>query len=106
MLIASANWELKSLDRPRVQYTPDGWIMIYAGSLIEKRGLAYSPDGIQWETYPDNPFLTSSNFPIANAKTWDTTLLFHNEAYYYFMEIGTLSGTDLYLTVHNGRLHP
>jgi hypothetical protein len=79
--------------------------MIYqAGAAVEMRGLAISNDGIQWEKYPGNPIFRKDVFPISNAKTWDTNLLYHDGIYYYFMELGTMNGTDLYLTTHQGSL--
>lgn len=100
-----ADWEFNKVDRPRLVKTPDGWIMLYqAGTAIEQRGLAISRDGIRWEKYPANPIFTKDVFPIPNAKTWDTNLLYHEDTFYYFMEIGTLSGTDLYLATQQGSL--
>lgn len=98
-------WEYKKADRPRVVRSPDGWVMIYqAGSSVDQRGLAISEDGITWETYSENPVFSRDVFPIPNARAWDTNLLYHDGAYYYFMEIGTLNGTDLYLAKHEGSL--
>jgi len=103
--MAGADWESIKVDRPRVTKSPDGWVMIYqAGLQVENRGIAISDDGIHWEKYPANPIFGSDVFPIPNAKTWDTNLLYQDGIYYYFMEIGTLSGTDLYLTTHEGTL--
>ena len=104
VLTVQAAWELKWVDRPRVTRSPDGWVMIYQAGHIEMRGLALSNDGIDWQTYPSNPLFTSDSFPIPRAKTWDTTLLYHEGVYYYFMELGSLSGTDIYLTAHQGSL--
>ena len=105
VLIPEESWETTKVDRPRVQQTPDGWIMIYQGGAnVEERGLAISPDGIEWEKYGANPFITGESFPVSSARTWDTSLLYHDGTYYYFMEIGTLAGTDLYLTTHSGSL--
>ena len=105
VFIPSAEWESNKVDRPRVVKTPDGWVMLYqAGSAVEQRGLAISRDGIHWEKYPANPIFTKEVFPIPNAKTWDTNLLYYEDAFYYFMEIGSLSGTDLYLATHQGTL--
>jgi len=103
VLVADADWEYAKVDRPRVTKSPDGWVMIFqAGAKIEERGLAISDDGIHWEKYSGNPMFTKDSFPIPNAKTWDTNLLYHDGTYYYFMELGTLSGTDIYLTTHTG----
>lgn len=104
VLTTSMDWEYNKVDRPRVVHTPDGWIMIYQGGSIEMRGIALSDDGIHWEKYDGNPIFDSKAFPIPNAKTWDTNLVYQDGTYYYFMEIGTLSGTNLYLTTHEGSL--
>jgi len=81
-----------------VTRSPDGWVMLYQG------GLALSDDSIHWQTYPFNPVFTKESFPIPNAKIRDTTLLHHEGVDYYFMELGSLNGTDLYLTTHQGAL--
>ncbi|HKI55395.1 MAG TPA: hypothetical protein VJ987_14820 [Anaerolineales bacterium] len=105
VLVADADWEYNKVDRPRVVNSPDNWVMIYqAGTKVEERGLAISNDGIHWERYSANPIFDQDVFPIPNAKTWDTNLLYHEGTYYYFMELGTLSGTDLYLTTRQGTL--
>ena len=105
VLVPEGEWEYHSVDRPRVVNSPDGWVMIYqAGIRVEERGLAASNNGITWERYSKNPIFTKEAFPIPNAKSWDTNLLYHDGAYYYFMEIGSLSGTDLYVAKHEGEL--
>ncbi|HJR81653.1 MAG TPA: hypothetical protein VJ821_16390 [Anaerolineales bacterium] len=105
VLTKGIDWEYHRVDRPRVVKSPDGWVMIYqAGISVELRGLAVSNDGIHWEKYPENPIFNEDVFPIPNAKTWDTNLLYHDGTYYYFMELGTLNGTDLYLASHQGLL--
>jgi predicted GH43/DUF377 family glycosyl hydrolase len=104
VLRADADWDLSKIDRPRVTRSPDGWVMLYQGGPIANRGLALSVDGVHWQTYPDNPVFTRQSFPIPNANTWDTALLYQDGMYYYFMELGTLAGTDLYLTTHQGTL--
>lgn len=105
VFVKGADWEYIKVDRPRVVITPDGWVMIYQGGIsVETRGLAISNDGIHWEKYSANPIFNKEMFPIPNAKTWDTNLLYHDGTYYYFMELGSLDGTDLYLTTHQGLL--
>jgi predicted GH43/DUF377 family glycosyl hydrolase len=102
---SQSGWEYKKVDRPRVVHAPDGWVMIYqAGTSVDQRGLAISEDGIAWKTHPENPVLHTDVFPIPNARTWDTNLVYHDGAYYYFMEIGTLNETNLYLAKHEGSL--
>jgi len=98
-----ADWEYNTVNRPRVVKSPDGWVMIYqAGNSVETRGLAVSNDGIHWERYSGNPIFKKEVFPIPNAKTWDTNLLYQDGTYYYFMELGSLKATNLYLTTHKG----
>lgn len=105
VLVAGADWELTKVDRPRVVKTPDGWVMLYQGGpAIEARGLALSRDGLHWQKYPANPIFHRDVFPIPNAKTWDANLLYHEGAYYYYLELGSLSGTNLYLAAHHGSL--
>ncbi len=105
VFVSNDTWEYKKADRPRVVHSPDGWVMIYqAGSSVDQRGLAISANGISWKTYAGNPVFSTDVFPIPHAKSWDTNLLYHDGAYYYFMEIGTLDGTDLYLAKHEGSL--
>ncbi len=105
VFVADQDWESSKVDRPRVTRSPDGWVLIYqGGSSVENRGLALSNDGVVWKKYPANPIFNSDAFPIPNAKTWDTSLLYREGMYYYFMELGTLSHTDLYLTIHQGTL--
>ncbi len=104
ILKADMDWEFSKVDRPRVQYSPDGWVIIFQAGPIEQRGLALSNDGIHWKKYPENPIFTSEKFPIPGAKTWDTNLVYHDGVYYYFMELGTLDGTNIYLTAHQGQL--
>lgn len=105
VFVHGEEWESNRVDRPRVVKSADGWVMIYQGSAsVETRGLAISNDGIHWEKYESNPIFSKDVFPIPRAKTWDTNLLHHDGTYYYFMEIGTFDGTDLYLTTHEGPL--
>jgi predicted GH43/DUF377 family glycosyl hydrolase len=102
---ASEEWEGSRVDRPRVVQSPDGWVMIYqGGATVERRGLALSNDGMQWEKYPANPVFHQEVFPIPRARTWDTNLLYHDGTYYYFLELGTLNATNLYLATHQGPL--
>jgi hypothetical protein len=78
--------------------------MIYQGGSFEMRGLALSNDGVLWENYPSNPIFTTESFPIPRAKTFDTNLVYLDGVYYYFMEVGNVYGTNLYLTKHQGAL--
>lgn len=77
--------------------------MIYqGGTRVDTRGLAFSQDGVTWKKYSDNPILSTDEFPIPFARTWDTALVYQDGRYLYLMELGDLGGTDLYLAGHRG----
>lgn len=104
VLAPGQGWDAGSVNRPEVQRTPDGWVMVYqGGGDLNNRGLAFSTDGVVWKPHPDNPVLTQRDFPNGGT-TWDTALVFHDGAYHYFMEIGSLAFTNIFLAVHQGPL--
>jgi predicted GH43/DUF377 family glycosyl hydrolase len=105
VIVGSGSWDQSKADRPRVVLAADGWVMIYTGSILNNRGLAFSADGIQWEQYANNPVITEEDFPISGT-TWDTNLVYFEGTYFYFMEIGTLARTAIFLATHDGPLHP
>ena len=97
------DWESSTVDRNRVQQTPDGWVMIYQGGNTTTRGLATSDDGITWIKDPNNPIINGRDLPKKGANTWDTALVHYNELYYYYMEVGS-AVTDIYLATHAGSI--
>lgn len=103
VLIPSGGWDTRIANRPIVQLTPDGYVMIYMGTIINRRGLAVSQDGIHWNPYERNPMITGSDFPISGS-TWDTALLYVDGVYFYYMEIGTMAATNIYVTTHKGSI--
>jgi hypothetical protein len=94
-------WATQGVDRARVVVAPEGWLMVYQGGALVKRGLAHSDDGLAWTADPDNPRLTLADFPFS-ATMWDTALVYHDGVYYYYTELGSMAGTDIYLAVHEG----
>ncbi len=102
-----AEWEGRGVDRPiMVLNDLDGWLMLYqGGSNLNQRGLAFSEDGISWTRHPENPILTRELLPKPGT-TWDTNLVYHDGTYYWFLEIGSLVATDIYLATHEGPLAP
>ena len=105
VLQSSSEWEQRSINRPEVLQTADGWVMIYAGKGLNQRGLAFSPDGQNWTAFAGNPIIGLRDLPI-RATTWDTALLYHEGTYFYYMEIGSLLSTDIYLAQYTGMLPP
>ena len=105
VLTPEEDWTTDGVDRMRTQLTPEGWVMVYQGGALIKRGLAFSQDGIHWARHPENPVLELSDFPFSGTM-WDTNLLYQDGVYYYFTEIGSMAGTDIYLAIHEGEIMP
>jgi hypothetical protein len=80
--------------------------MFHMGNDLVMRGLSFSDDGIQWTQHPDNPIITHEHFPVPNTTTWDTALVYHDNTYFYYMEIGTGAATDIFLATFEGLLRP
>jgi predicted GH43/DUF377 family glycosyl hydrolase len=100
VLVAEAEWEDGSLDRPRVARTPDGLVMVYSGADLTDRGVAVSSDGVTWERDGDLPAITQDDFPV-DGRCWDASLIYRDGSLHYILEIGSGSasggGTQLYL---------
>jgi len=99
------DWTTDGVDRARVVFSSEGWVMVYQGGALIKRGLAFSLDGIRWVRHPGNPVLELQDFPFSGTM-WDTNLVYHEGVYYYYTELGSMAGTDLYLAVHEGAIKP
>ena len=92
-LVATEDWEVGQLDRPRVVATDGGLVMVYAGLDLTTRGLATSTDGLAW-TKVAGPSIESSDFPVVGG-SWDAALLHRDGELEYFLEIGGLT-TKIY----------
>lgn len=46
---------------------------------------------------------TTADLPIFGS-VWDTALVYAGDTYYYFVEAGTLGGTDLYLATYSSQI--
>ena len=99
-------WDRGDVNRPEARLTPEGWVMLYVGNDLNARGLAFSEDGIRWRPHTDNPVITSEHLPVKNGTTFDTALLHADDTYFYYMEIGNLTGTNIYVALHTGALRP
>lgn len=106
VLTADADWDGNKVDRARVQFTPDGWTMIYAGENLNNRGLAFSEDGIHWELFAGSPILSTPDFASLGPNIWDNNLFHQDGIYFWYMEIGSLSNTQIYLSTFEGSLLP
>lgn len=106
VLMPADGWDGGDVDRPEARLTPTGWVMLYVGDDLNARGLAFSDDGIHWTPHPGNPVLTTDQSPRSGGTTWDTALLYHDDAYFYYMEIGSIAGTSIFLAHHEGPLRP
>jgi predicted GH43/DUF377 family glycosyl hydrolase len=96
-------WEEFTISRARVTQIPGGWGMVYVGGSLNRRGFASSADGITWEPHPDNPVLAEWDLPVGGVG-WDGSFLYHEDVYYYFLEIDSPTGTNIFLAIHQGPL--
>jgi len=93
-----AAWEGSGLDRPRVVPADDRYVMVYAGSDLTDRGVAFSTDGISWERDGGAPAITMDDFPV-DGRSWDAALINRDGVLTYYLEIGTATasiGTEIY----------
>lgn len=99
VLTGELDWEAGRLDRPRVARTSDGYAMVYAGSDLTDRGLAFSDDGISWTRDGELPAISRDDFPV-DGRCWDAALVYRDGSLDYYLEIGTATastGTQVYL---------
>jgi len=101
-------WEYWGPSQPEIVVTPDGWVMFYRSFDQTARvnfGLAFSEDGIDWVPYPENPILVRADQPNYQNIT-QTQLQYVDGVYFLFLEIGSRSGTDIFVATHTGALSP
>ncbi len=103
-------WDNGVVYQPRVQLTPDGWVMLYAvnssvyTTTAPKHGLAISPDGLNW-VRTDGPVVDAA--AAGGRDIWYTELLYQDGTYFIFLELGIPSvGTEVYLATRTGSLTP
>lgn len=58
VITPDVGWEDGETIRPDLIHTASGWIAAFSGSSRNWRGLAYSPDGINWKKDPRNPLVS------------------------------------------------
>jgi predicted GH43/DUF377 family glycosyl hydrolase len=98
VLEPAARWERVGLDRPRVVRADDRYVMVYSGSDLTDRGVAFSRDGIAWERDGDAPAITMEGFPV-DGRSWDAALVHRDGVLTYYLEIGvatSATGTEIY----------
>ncbi len=99
-------WDNTAVERPRVQHTPDGWVMLYRAGQFAL-GYAISADGIHWSRVGGNPVLRASDVP-GGTGTYRSNLLYQSGTYFIFWEVTTGNGnsdvSDIYLATHQGAL--
>jgi hypothetical protein len=102
-------WDDVVVHQPRVILTPDGYVMLYRSHNGSARnigfGIATSDDGITWTRHPDNPALLTEDVPGARA-LWFSALAYADGTYYFYVEVGSGRGTDIWVATHEGSLAP
>jgi hypothetical protein len=98
VLVPEADWEGRGLDRPRVAAIPGGFVMVYAGALLDRRGIAFSTDGVTWIRDGETAAITEDDFPV-DGHAWDAALTHRDGELTYYLEIGIATqalGTEVY----------
>ena len=98
VLEPAAAWEGTGLDRPRVLRVDDGYVMVYSGTDLTDRGVAFSTDGLTWQRDGEAPAITMEGFPV-DGRSWDAALIERDGVLTYYLEIGTATasiGTEVY----------
>jgi len=98
VLEPEASWEGTGLDRPRVVRVGDRYVMVYSGTDLTDRGVAFSTDGLTWERDGEAPAITMEDFPV-DGRSWDAALIERDGVLTYYLEIGTATasiGTEVY----------
>jgi predicted GH43/DUF377 family glycosyl hydrolase len=100
-------WDSAGVYQPSVQLTPDGWVMLYKGVGANPRilpnGIATSEDGIVWTRLPENPVLTVDAV-TGGRGLWQTELLYQDDIYFLYFELGKGGSTNIYVATHEGSL--
>jgi len=105
----SGAWDDLFVEQPRVQQTPDGWVMLYRAAHSIPRnhalGIATSADGLTWTRSEANPVLTPRSV-TGGQGMWYTDLLYNDGTYYLYFELqrNGLIGTNIFLAKHTGDL--
>jgi hypothetical protein len=73
------------------------------GSHISAIGLATSEDGITWTRFPGNPVLTSADTPLG-VPPHVFELVYVDNTFLLYVELGTDDFTDIWLATHQGAL--
>ena len=109
---SDSGWDNTSVERPHVQHTPDGWVMLYrsggtGGPINFGLGYALSSDGIHWNRSENNPVLQTRDVPQATG-IYFINMVYHGGTYFVTWEL-TKGGpvtdvSDIYLATHDGPL--
>jgi hypothetical protein len=102
-------WDSTQVHQPKVVWNSEEYAMIYRSrdplTRVTGYGLATSPDGISWTRSQSNPVL-STEMSEAIAGMWFHELVYHQDTYYLFVEIGRGgNNTRIFLSKHQGELH-
>lgn len=103
-------WDPLHVYQPRVQQTPDGLVMLYTASssiagsrLSQRHGIAISQDGTNWVRTADAIF-DARDFASNANMIWFTELVYANDTYFVYVELGKSNETEVYVATYQGAL--
>ena len=103
------NWDSSNVMQPRIQQSPDGWVLAYSamrglgngGSRVH--GFAISEDGVGDWVRSDSAVITRRLIP-RSSDSWATAFVFQDGVYYYYFESNGQEGSNVYLATYEGLL--
>lgn len=104
-------WDASRVHQPRVDKTPDGWVMLYR-TIVPRQpatiglGIATSADGIHWIPSKANPIFTGAK-DFGKQGFWYTAFAYHDGTYFVYVEApppAHYSETAVYVATYAGSL--
>jgi predicted GH43/DUF377 family glycosyl hydrolase len=101
VLVADAEWEIRSLGGADIVRTDDGWVMVYGNKTVTRAGIATSPDGFTWTKYESNPvFDCNIQAPDLNCGSYEINKL--DGTWFLYFSGGNRGGSDIYVATYEG----
>ncbi len=109
---SGASWVARYVYQPRIQLTPDGWVMLYTTSsnvggstLMQSHGLAVSENGTDW-VRSETAVILPNDVNSQGRNIWFTELTYANEMYAIYLELGANNQTEIYVVTFESGILP